>query len=53
METNEPYGDRIARTEWLIAELQQRAETCEDPRERTNLKRSADSLLRLVLSLRP
>jgi hypothetical protein len=53
METTEPYGDRLARTEWLIAELRQRANSCEDPNERTNLHRSADALVRLATSLRP
>jgi hypothetical protein len=53
METNEPYGDRLARTEWLIAELRRRAETCVDPNERTNLHRSADALVRLATAIRP
>jgi hypothetical protein len=53
METNDPYGDRLARTEWLIEELRHRADTCEDPNERTNLHRSADALVRLATALRP
>lgn len=53
METNEPYGDRQTRTEWLIAELRRRADSCEDPNERTNLRRSADALVRLATAGRP
>jgi hypothetical protein len=46
-------GDRLARTEWLIAQLRERAATCADPKEQTNLRRSADALIRLATALRP
>ena len=52
MEHDEVPGDRLARTQWLIAQLRQRAAECEDPRERDNLRRSADSLVRLATALR-
>ena len=45
--------DRYERTQVLIADLRRRAETCEDPREQANLRRSADSLVRLATALRP
>ena len=46
-------GDRYARTQELIADLRGRAEDCDDPREKANLRRSADSLTRLSNALRP
>lgn len=48
-----PTDDRYQRTQVLIADLRRRAETCEDPREQANLRRSADSLVRLATALRP
>jgi hypothetical protein len=48
-----PSDDRSARAEWLIAELRQRAAACDDPREQANLRRSADSLVRLATALKP
>ncbi|MDX6294050.1 MAG: hypothetical protein QOH50_3125 [Kribbellaceae bacterium] len=48
-----PSDDRSARAEWLIAELLHRAATCHDPREEANLRRSADSLVRLATVLKP
>ncbi|ADB36011.1 hypothetical protein Kfla_7023 [Kribbella flavida DSM 17836] len=51
--TGEPHGDRLARTEWLIAELRERADSCVDPAERTNLHRSADALVRLAIAMQP
>ncbi|MEV6284511.1 hypothetical protein [Kribbella sp. NPDC051770] len=51
--TPEPYGDRLARTEWLVTELRRRADCCEDPAERRNLHRSADALVRVATALRP
>lgn len=51
---NDPMSaDRLARTQQLIAELRQRAANCDDPREEANLRRSADSLVRLATALRP
>jgi hypothetical protein len=52
-ENEAPSGDRSARAEWLIAELRQRAAACDDPREEANLRRSADSLVRLATVLKP
>lgn len=46
-------GDRYARTQELIADLRRRAEDCDDPREKANLRRSVDSLVRLATALRP
>jgi hypothetical protein len=51
-ENEPPPGDRSARAEWLIAELRQRAADCDDPREEANLRRSADSLVRLATALK-
>lgn len=44
---------RLARVQWLIAELRERAADCDDAQEQTNLRRSADSLVRLAAALRP
>ena len=52
MEPSTPTGDRYERTQALIADLRRRAENCEDPREQANLRRSADSLVRLAAALR-
>jgi len=49
----ESTEDRYARTQLLIADLRRRAEACEDPREKTNLSRSVDSLVRLAVALKP
>ncbi|TWD80535.1 hypothetical protein FB561_1616 [Kribbella amoyensis] len=46
-------GARPERTEWLIRQLRERAASCEDPREQTNLRRSADALVRLATAQRP
>jgi hypothetical protein len=45
--------ERTAQAEWLIGELRRRAAGCEDPREQANLRRCADSLVRLATALRP
>lgn len=48
----EPVGaDRLARVQWLIAELRERAADCDDSQEEANLRRSADSLVRLATAL--
>ena len=52
-EPSTPTGDRYDRTQELIADLRRRAEDCDDPREKANLRRSADSLARLAAALRP
>ena len=52
-ENEPPLGDRSARAEWLIAELRQRAAACDDPQEEANLRRSADSLVRLAAAFKP
>lgn len=44
--------ERQARAEWLVAELHRRAASCSDPREQANLRRSADSLVRLAAAYR-
>ncbi|WBQ05561.1 hypothetical protein [Kribbella sp. CA-293567] len=44
----ESSHDRQARLQVLIADLRQRAAACEDPNEKTNLRRSVDSLVRLA-----
>jgi hypothetical protein len=46
-------SDRYNRTQELIAELLKRAESCADPGEKANLRRSADSLVRVATALRP
>jgi hypothetical protein len=46
-------GDRYDRTQELIADLRHRAEQCDDPREKANLRRSVDSLVRVAMALRP
>ena len=51
--TDPATGDRYARTQELIADLRRRAEDCDDPREKANLRRSVDSLVRLATALRP
>jgi hypothetical protein len=45
-------AERRARADWLIAELRRRAAGSEDPAERHDLRRSADSLVRLATALR-
>jgi hypothetical protein len=45
--------ERRARAEWLAAELRRRAAVCGDPGERANLRRSADSLVRLATAYQP
>lgn len=45
-------ADRLARVQWLISELRHRAAECDDQQEQTNLRRSADSLVRLATALR-
>ncbi|WP_185441766.1 hypothetical protein [Kribbella qitaiheensis] len=53
MEHEIPETDeRRARADWLIAELRRRAAASEDPTERTDLRRSADSLVRLATAMR-
>jgi hypothetical protein len=53
MEHEIPETDeRRARADWLIAELRRRAAGTEDPAERQDLRRSADSLVRLATALR-
>jgi hypothetical protein len=44
--------ERRARADWLIAELRRRAAASQDPTEQTDLRRSADSLVRLATALR-
>jgi hypothetical protein len=44
----ESTDDRTTRTKTLIDDLRRRADACEDPREKTNLRRSVDSLLRVL-----
>lgn len=39
---------RYTRTQTLIDDLRRRADACEDPREKTNLRRSVDSLQRVL-----
>ena len=51
--TGTATGDRYARTQELISDLRRRAEDCDDPREKANLRRSVDSLVRLATALRP
>ena len=46
--TSSTREERRARAEWLIAELRRRAAASDDPHEQANLRRSADSLLRLA-----
>lgn len=46
-------ADRYERTQELIADLRRRAEECDDPREKINLRRSVDSLVRVATALRP
>ncbi len=45
--------ERQARAEWLIAEFRRRAAASDDPREKANLLRSADSIVRLATAYRP
>ncbi|GAA3570224.1 hypothetical protein [Kribbella ginsengisoli] len=49
----ESTEDRYIRTQPLIADLRRRAETCENPQEQVNLRRSVDSLIRMALALAP
>ncbi|HEY0472804.1 MAG TPA: hypothetical protein VGD34_14090 [Kribbella sp.] len=46
-------SERYNRTQELIADLLKRAESCADPGEKANLRRSADSLVRVATALRP
>lgn len=50
--TSSTREERRARAEWLIAELRRRAAASDDPHEQANLRRSADSLLRLATAFR-
>jgi hypothetical protein len=50
-ENPQPSEQRV-HAEWLIAELRRRAADCPDPADRTDLRRSADSLVRLATALR-
>jgi hypothetical protein len=49
----ESSHDRYTRTQLLIADLRRRAEACQDPHEKANLRRSVDSLVRVALALQP
>ncbi|MFK4083263.1 hypothetical protein ACI2LF_04080 [Kribbella sp. NPDC020789] len=46
-------AERKARAEWLVTELRRMAAATENPAERANLQRSADSLIRLATAYRP
>ena len=46
-------SERDARTNWLVAELGRLAQRAEDPQEQARYRRTADSLVRLAIALRP
>ncbi|TCC56183.1 hypothetical protein E0H73_34070 [Kribbella pittospori] len=46
-------AERQARTDWLVTELRRLASTTDNPHEQANLRRSADSLIRLATASRP
>ncbi|MFB6723494.1 hypothetical protein ACFCV3_25165 [Kribbella sp. NPDC056345] len=46
-------AEHRARAEWLVGELRRMAAGTDNPTERANLRRSADSLIRLATAYRP
>jgi hypothetical protein len=46
-------AERQARTDWLVTELRRLAASTDNPHEQANLRRSADSLIRLATASRP
>jgi len=46
-------AERKARTDWLVTELRRLAAATDNPHEQANLRRSADSLIRLATAFRP
>jgi hypothetical protein len=46
-------SERDARTNWLVAELGRLAQRADDPQEQARYRRTADSLVRLAIALRP
>ncbi|MEU4196598.1 hypothetical protein AB0E69_32150 [Kribbella sp. NPDC026611] len=45
--------ERRARTEWLVDELGRLAGASDNPQEQARYRRTADSLVRLAIALRP
>lgn len=45
-------AERQARTDWLVTELRRLAASTDNPHEQANLRRSADSLIRLATASR-
>ena len=45
-------AERQARTDWLVTELLRLAASTDNPHEQANLRRSADSLIRLATASR-
>jgi hypothetical protein len=45
-------AERQARADWLVTELGRLAATADDPHERAQLRRTADSVLRLAIAFR-
>lgn len=46
-------AERRARADWLATELRRLAAATDNPHERANLQRSADSLIRLATAHQP
>ncbi len=51
--TRSTAAEHRARAELLVAELRRMADTTDNPAEQANLRRSADSLIRLATAYRP
>ena len=47
------HAERQARNDWLIAELSRLAAAAQDPAEQARYRRTADSLVRLAIAMRP
>jgi hypothetical protein len=45
-------AERQARADWLVTELGRLAATADDPQQRAQLRRTADSLVRLAIAFR-
>ena len=50
--TTSPQTERKARADWLVTELRRLASTTDDPQHQANLRRTADSLVRLATAYR-